>query len=446
MASRDRIERLLDTAWERRVTLVVAGGGYGKTTAVRRLAAGENARWLSLKPADRDVQKLAGRVARALDAGSQPGLAGPADALGAIDRRSLAERQAAVVCESLDSGEADLLLVLDDLDQLLDDDSASQFLSTLCLQAPPRLHLVLSGRRLPALGLGAVRGRGELIELDAADLAFTEAETESLLIERLGQQAQQLATECWSLTAGWAAALRLITDRLERVAPENWPRTVGQLRRRRPAAWLEFAAEVIEREQPRAQRALSVASIVPAVEADLLAALAFEAAASELDSLEARGLLVAAGENGARTLSPVLAEAMKDRLDPGEAEDLRRLATAWFERCDRLGEALECAASGPRQDLLSLIERRGERLVERGFGSRLVELLRELGIADDPELAPILGQALVAVGQWDDATEVFRQVQRRASGVPLAAAVAWRLGALLYLRSDLDAAREVLSA
>ena len=154
VVSRPRIERLLDAAWQRRVTLVIAGGGYGKTTAVRRLAAGDRSRWLGLKAADREVETLAARVADALGAGSHPGLAAPTAAIGASDRRSLAEGQAAVICESLDSHDVELMLVLDDVDQLADEDSASQFLSTLCLQAPSRLHIVLSGRRLPSLGLG----------------------------------------------------------------------------------------------------------------------------------------------------------------------------------------------------------------------------------------------------------------------------------------------------
>ena len=133
---RPRIERLLQAAWDRRVTLVVAGGGYGKTTALRHLAAGERTRWLSLKAADREVETLAARIGEALGAPSHPGVAVPTAAIGASDRRGLAEGQAAVICERLDSRDDELLLVLDDVDELTDHDSATQFLSTLCLQAP----------------------------------------------------------------------------------------------------------------------------------------------------------------------------------------------------------------------------------------------------------------------------------------------------------------------
>ena len=443
---RPRIERLLGAARERRVTLVVAGGGFGKTTALRQLAAGDRSRWLGLKAADREVETLAARVAEALGAGSHPGVAAPTAAIGASDRRGLAEGQAAVICESLDSQEDDLLLVLDDVDQLADDDSASQFLSTLCLQAPSRLHIVLSGRQLPSLGLGSARGRGELMELGAPDLAFTPEETAALLVERLGPGGQSLAEQCWSLTAGWAAALQLTVDRLERLDPARWHPTLEQLRLRRGWVWREFAADLIAREEPSARAILAVASVAPVVQADLLVALGIAAAGSEFDSLQTRGLLVASGDHGALTLSPVLAESVADSVPVAEAEDLRRRTAVWFEGCNRLEEALECAVAGPRPEALSLLGRCGERLVARGYGSRVAEVLRDLGTGGDVGLDTILAQALVAVGDWDGAMEVFRAIQRTAADAPLAPAIAWRFGALLYLRSDIEAAQKVLSA
>ena len=443
---RPRIERLLQAAWDRRVTLVVAGGGYGKTTALRHLAAGESTRWLSLKAADREVETLAARIGEALCAPSHPGVAVPTAAIGASDRRGLAEGQAAVICERLDSHEDELLLVLDDVDELTDHDSATQFLSTLCLQAPSRLHIVLSGRQLPSLGLGSARGRGELTELAAPDLAFTSDETGSLLVERLGSRAEALADQCWSLTAGWAAALQLIVDRLERIDPGRWHQTLARLRLRRGSPWREFASDLIEREGSAAQRILAVASVAPVVEAELLAPLGIAAAESELESLQSRGLLVTSGADGARTLSPVLAEAVSQRLPVAAVEDLRLQTAMWFEQSDRLEEALECTVAGPRGEVVSLLGRCGERLVARGYGLRVAEVLRDVGTGNDLALDAILAAALVAVGDWDGAMEVFGLIQRNAGGAPLDAAIAWRFGALLYLRSDIEAAQEVLSA
>jgi ATP/maltotriose-dependent transcriptional regulator MalT len=444
VVTRPRIAQLLSAAWERRVTVVIAGGGYGKTTALRQLSSGERSQWLALKAPDRSVETLAPRVAEAVGAVDGTVVA-PVAMIGATDRRGFAEGQATAICEALDQQDGELLLVLDDVDHLTDGDSSSQFLSTLCLQAPSRLHVVLSGRRLPSLGLGSARGRGELMELNAPDLAFTPEETAALLVERLGRRAASLAQRCWDLTAGWPAALQLIADRLDRLDPARWEQTLEQLRLHRGPLWREFAADLIEREEPAAQRILAFASVAPVVDGDLLAANGIAAAEAELDSLQARGLLVVSGEDGRRTLSPVLTGAVAERLAVTEAEEVRQQAAAWFESCGRLDEALECAVAGPAQEQLSFLARQGESLVARGHASRVAQILRQLGTGDGVALDTILAAALVASGDWDGALEVFGSMQQN-SGTPLMPAVAWRFGALLYLRSDTEAAWEVLSA
>lgn len=165
IVSRPRIERLLAGAWERRITLTVAGGGYGKTTALRQLAASRPASWLALTAADRETEVLSAHVAAAVGLGSDHGMAGTAAAIGASDRQSLAEGQAAVICASLDSRDVPTMLVLDEVEHLSDDDSASRFLSALCLQAPSQLHIVLrhrgssTGHRPAHVPSGAWMGR-----------------------------------------------------------------------------------------------------------------------------------------------------------------------------------------------------------------------------------------------------------------------------------------------
>jgi Flp pilus assembly protein TadD len=94
IVSRPRIEQLLAGAWERRITLTVAGGGYGKTTALRQLAASRPASWLALTAADRETEVLSAHVAAAIGLASDRGVADTAAAIGASDRQSLAEGQA----------------------------------------------------------------------------------------------------------------------------------------------------------------------------------------------------------------------------------------------------------------------------------------------------------------------------------------------------------------
>ncbi len=243
----------------------------------------------------------------------------------------------------------------------------------------------------------------------------------SLLEERLGSRSAAIAEQCWSLTAGWAAALALIVDRLERIDPDRWGQTLAELGLRRGSQWREFATDVVRREQGSSQRILAIASVAPAVDADLIAGLGVVAPEAELESLQRRGLLVTSGEHGGRTLSPVLAAAVAEQLPAAEAEALRAQAAQWLEESGRLGEVLECAVGGPCPDALSLLERCGPQLVVGGHALRVAEVLRELGTEGDAQLDALLAEALVAVGDWDGAMEIYGAIRRNAGGGPLAA-------------------------
>ena len=73
-------------------------------------------------------------------------------------------------------------------------------------------------------------------------------------------------------------------------------------------------------------------------------------------------------------------------------------------------------------------------------------MLTRIGTGGNQRLEGILGEALVAVGDWDAAMDAFERVRRVAAHGGLAPEIAWRYGALLYLRGDSDTALEVLSA
>jgi DNA-binding SARP family transcriptional activator len=445
---RGRLARLLDAGAQRRVTLVVAGGGFGKTTALRELADRRRGGWLAVTQADRAVEVLAERVSEALGTAAPAGLSRRGGAVGAEDRRGLAAIQAGLLCESIERSAGERTLIVDDLERLDDDDSATELLRALCLQAPPTLHLVLSGRRLPGLGLGRLRSHGEVAEVSAADLAFSLDEAADLLAARLGPEARVLAQRCRTITAGWAAALQLTIDRLERLDPGRRPAALEQWRRHAGAGWRELATDLLAAEPAATRRVLAVASVTHAVDAELLGGVGLPVTDWDLEELHDRGLLASVGGAGApdaRVVSPVLAEAASALLDAGEAVVLRGAAGHWLERAGRLEEALECLAPGPAADTRAMLVRRGYALVARGYGGRVAEVLADVdpgSDAPDDRLVSLLGAARQAAGDWDGALEAYGRLGRGAPGP----AAAWRHGALLYLRGDAEGALRVLGA
>ncbi|HEY1643319.1 MAG TPA: BTAD domain-containing putative transcriptional regulator [Streptosporangiaceae bacterium] len=441
---RPRVTSLLSAAWQRRATLVVAGGGYGKTTALRGVAALGASSWVTLRPADGLTETLSARLAAALGAPEDPSAL--AAATGADDRRGLAERRAALLCGLAEQRPGELLLVLDDLESAGDDDAVGELLRVLCLQAPPQLHVVLCGRRITAPGLGTARGRGEVLEVTAPDLAFTVEETGRLLTARLGPEAAPMADRCCALTGGWAAALQLLIDRLGRLAPGERARALDRLGQQGARLWRTFADELVAGEPDRTRRILAVAWAGHRVSARLLAAAGLPGAAADLDSLQQRGLLVEAGDAGALALSPVLADSAAGQLASLEADALRETAAAWFEEQDLLEEALECRFDAGPDGARAFVSRCGPALVRRGGAARLAELLRRHGTGADPALDAVLAEALQAVGDWDGAIELFSRLQHAAGPRGLPPAVAWRFGVLLYLRGQSARALQMLAA
>ena len=75
---------------------------------------------------------------------------------------------------------------------------------------PPQIHLVIASRADPALPLARLRGRGELVEIRAADLRFTPEEAAAYLngVMGLGLAAEDV-TALEGRTEGWIAALQL---------------------------------------------------------------------------------------------------------------------------------------------------------------------------------------------------------------------------------------------
>ena len=104
-----------------------------------------------------------------------------------------------------------VLLVLDDYHLVRSpeiDDGLASFLEHL----PRTVSLVLSSRSEPALPLARLRARGELAEIDAQQLRFSEADADLFLnsLHGLGLDRDDV-TRLRELTEGWAAGLYLAT-------------------------------------------------------------------------------------------------------------------------------------------------------------------------------------------------------------------------------------------
>ncbi|RMF82391.1 MAG: hypothetical protein D6737_01795 [Chloroflexi bacterium] len=204
------VGKLEDNIIAHKLGLVLAPAGYGKTTLLVQWAHTSQfaVAWLTLNEADNDVERFF-RYLLAAWAHAQPHIR--ASQLGLLLGSVLpdSETTLSVFINTADELTTPFVIVLDDY-HLITEPSIHQALTFLIDHLPPTLHIVLAGRVEPALPLARYRARGELLEIDAAALAFSDTEARDFL-----QQAMQLEIEPDQSAAlqdqveGWITGLQL---------------------------------------------------------------------------------------------------------------------------------------------------------------------------------------------------------------------------------------------
>ena len=448
--ARVALEDRLDEALARRVTTIVAGPGFGKSTLVAAWAARVGAAWYTADPSDRSLTTFARGLDRALRA-RLPGLSGSfASAVGgsmglALDESEQAGPLAALLLQGLEGElEGGLAVVIDDLHELPRTGASARLVAALARQAPPSLHLVLCGRGEPPFRLERLRGRGEVLSLGAPDLGFTLAEVEDLLAGvALAQPG--LAQRVHGLTGGWPAAVRLTVEALSAVPEDTIDEALARLPRRGNPLFSYLAEEVFTRASPAVRDLLRSVAPLEGFSPALCESLGIEHAGTTLERLADRGLFVHASSEREDwyALHALVREFARERwpLPADELRDLLLRTAGWLERAGRLGEALRTLTrSGDGAAVAQFFLAHGEALVAAGAGQDILLAGEGLPELHDPRIEEILGEAHALRGEWDDALECYRRALKGLD--PLPARLALRVGLIHAYRAQITEALE----
>ncbi len=205
------VERLNEgLAAGRKLALISASAGFGKTTLVSEWIAGcqRSVAWLSLDEGDNDLSRFLTYLISALQTIKVNIGAGVLAVLQSPQPPST-ESILTTLLNEITAISDSFILVLDDY-HVIDSMPVDQALTFLVEHQPPRMHLVITSREDPSLPLSRLRARGQLTELRAADLRFTPAEAADFLNQVMGlnlRDADIAALE--ARTEGWIAGLQL---------------------------------------------------------------------------------------------------------------------------------------------------------------------------------------------------------------------------------------------
>lgn len=207
---RPRLMDRLNEGLDRKLTLISASAGFGKTTLVSEWVAGcdRPVAWLSLDAGDNDFTRFLTHLVAALQTIAENIGGSVVSALQSPQPQPI-DSMLTILLNEISAIPNKFVLVLDDyhvVDAKMIDDALIFFLEHL----PPQMHLVIATRENPQLPLGRLRARGHLTELRAADLRFTPGETAAFLNQVMGLS---LAVEDIAVletrTEGWIAGLQL---------------------------------------------------------------------------------------------------------------------------------------------------------------------------------------------------------------------------------------------
>ena len=384
---RRRLLELLRAGRDRRLTVIHAPAGYGKTTlAVQWLHDlsddGATVAWLGLRSDDNDpacfLSHLHGAVGRALPTA--------ADELGDLalveegeDTRAYA---LSALLDRIGRDDRRFVLILDDWHVVDDDPAVHPVIIRLLDDAPPHLMLVLLSRTRPRLPLSGLRVRGQLTELDADLLRLDADEARALLVDLHGLNLdRENVVRLSDSTDGWAAALALAALSLRGCAdPEELVRGFSG----RHHAVEEYLAENVLSALPAdLLDVLLATSVCDRLCGDLVGTLGGRTDGQMvLEELERRDLFLRPLDSERTWFGyhPLFADHLRRRLArerPGCARELHARAAAWFAGRGLVPEAVTHAlAAGDVAAATDLVERNAMPLVEH---SRMVGLLDLVG-------------------------------------------------------------------
>ena len=201
----------IEVALERKLTVVSAPAGFGKSTLLSTWVAAASRgdrriAWLSLDSHDDDPARFWRYFVTAL-ARLGPGCGETALALLSSPQAPQVATILTTVLNDLDSLTGDVVFVLDDY-HVIASNSIHEDLGFLLENLPPRAHLILLTRADPTLPLSRLRERGELLELRAHDLRFG-SEDAMAYFEQMGLDlSERQVGELVDRTEGWAVVSR----------------------------------------------------------------------------------------------------------------------------------------------------------------------------------------------------------------------------------------------
>ncbi len=495
--ARDRLLDWLHVKIHRRVVLVLAEAGYGKTTLLADFSRRTRVRvsWYRLDRGDRDWLGFLAHLVAAFRV-HQPDF-GPVTAsmileasTGTVARDTVLD---AFIRELGTLAAEPAALVLDDFHLVDDSQDARIIVREMMARAPERLTFVMISRTTPSLPLARLRSLGEIVELHTSELRFARDETEQLFRETYALDLEPgVVSELSQRTEGWVASLELVRAAIRDRNPSEIRAFVRSLSGAEGNLYDYLAEEVVGELPADLQQFLMRSSLLETIEpvlGSIAAQVPAEQTRASIADGEMLGLFSRLGPNSRDHVRahPLVRDFLQARLrrsvgapavieihravasaaepidwriaghhylEAGDLDDARRvlssaietiLATGAYAAAEPLVTALP-PTERPDPNVLVILSRLAQQRGQSALGRELAEAAYEEGPNNTATTVTLLAARLLA-GDVGGAAEVAAKLESREPGTSSSAmgrAIRLTLGA--SLDGELASAAEALGA
>ena len=457
------LERLQSGLIERRkLTLVSAPAGYGKTTLIAEwlwtIADNSQIAWLSLDESDNDLSRFLGYWVAAFDRVDES-LGASAQTL--LDMPQLPPLDSFLdgLINNLSALDDSILLVLDDY-HLISNPKIHEALEYFLDHQPVQVHLAITTREDPPFPLARMRARGQMTEIRAHDLRFTPEEAgqffnQSMKLHLTPQSVDDLEKR----TEGWAVGLQLAGLALQSLPdPQKFIETFRGSHR----YVLDYLAEEVLRQQgEEVRRFLAQTSVLERLNASLCNALTERSdSQTVLTRLEQSNLFIIPLDNERDwyRYHHLFADYLRTELNKSEAADLFKKSALWHEENDLVHEAVKYALASADADFAAdVIERALDRHSTWSGGnvallSSWLDVLPPQVFQSRPRLGLNSSRVLYLSGRFELAEQRINQTEQTLKSLPdtpeleqmLALAALYR-GSIAAVHGDCEQAIEQIT-
>jgi LuxR family maltose regulon positive regulatory protein len=341
----------LDAGSYRKLTLVSAPAGYGKTTLISDWVAHSNDQvaWISLEEEDNNFVRFISYLVAALQQ-IEEGLGSDVQTIIQASQSPQADYLITMLINEIDASQLEFILVLDDYHVISNPEIYDAIDFTLA-HLPPGMHLVLIGRVDPPLSLSRLRVGGQITEVRQNDLRFTKTEVSAFINDLMGLNLSGEDISALEIrTEGWIASLQLAALSLQ--GRDDKQSFVTAFSGSHHYVIDYLVDEVISRQSKEVRTFLSQTSIFSRFCAPLCdAVLKISEIRRILQNIDEANLFLIPLDDERKwyRYHHLFAEFLNQRLqgnEPNSVPKLHRRASIWFEQNGFLAEAIDHALQG----------------------------------------------------------------------------------------------------